>query len=343
MPKDIGTTYLYGTGLGTAGKLGPNRESVMDMVVNIDPFDTPFHNLAPKVPAKHTTEEWLVDTLSATSTAGLTEGSPFAQNDLASPSRVVNITQIFGKYLMVSETQQAVSPYGFSDTFLYEVMKGTREVMRNIEKRIFTVSGGSAAGTMVNPTGGTARAMKTLDDFIQTNRYHVDSTALGRGGTTASVASLSEVVFNRLLELVYIQGGNPGWCFAHPTFKRKLSNQIGGAALGTGGTTITLNMNASERAIVRSINTYLSDFGIINIVTDRWCSISTNAAGDTNNLAGILHFLELPRCQIAYLRPLRFRQLAADGDRVRGMVIGELTLKVLAEKACGSLVGIDER
>lgn len=334
MAFQLGSAYLYGIAGGSV-----NRESVADMIVNIDPFDAPLHNLAPKVPAKHTTEEWLVDTLAATSITGRPEGQAFYGDDLGVATRVTNVTQIFAKHIIVSETQQVVSPYGFSDTFLYEVMKGTREVMRNIEKKILSASGASALGTAVIASAGTARSMKTLQDFLTTNKHHVDAAALGRNaGIASNVASLSEGSFNKMLELIYTNGGNPGWCFAHPSYKRKIS-AFSGNPLQTGTASITLNINAAERAIIRSINSYLSDFGLINIVTDRWAPVSSTAMA--SDLDGRLFFLELPRVQIAYLRPLRFRQLAADGDRVRGMVIGELTLKVLAEKGSGQMFAID--
>jgi len=332
---DIGTAYLYGIGAGSV-----NRESVADMVVNTDPFDTPLHNLAPKVAARHTTEEWLEDTLAATSTAGRPEGQAFNADTVAAASRKINITQIFGKHVAVSETQQVVSPYGFSDTFLYEVMKGTREVMRNIENRLFAGSDGSVVGTVkAISADGTARVMKSLDDFLTTNKHHAGSTALGFSAMQGSAAaSLNEGCFNAMLQKIYENGGNPGWCFAGPAYKRKIS-AFAGNPLVTGSASITLNINASEQAIIRSINSYLSDFGLINIVLDRWAPVSSAATG-ANSLKGRIYFLELPRVQIAYLRPLRFRRLAADGDRVRGMVVGELTLKVMAEKGSGVMYGI---
>jgi hypothetical protein len=335
---DMGSSYVYGTGAGSI-----NRESVMDLVTNVDPFDTPLLNMAPKVPAKHTTEEWLTDTLAATSTAGRGEGAAFAQAAISAPSRVTNITQIFGKDVLVSETQQAVSPYGFSDTFLYEIMKGTREVMRNIEKRILSASGGSASGEATAASAQTGRVMKSLDDFLTTNALHADSTALGQSDSAsgASAVSLPESSFNTMLQVIYTAGGNPGFVFAAPVYKRLISGWVG--SITTGATAATVQLFASERQIVRSVNSYLSDFGLINIVLDRWSPQATNTTSDNNDNTGTLHFLELPRVQVAFLRPLRFRKLAADGDRVRGQIVGELTLRVLNQAGSGRISGINNR
>jgi hypothetical protein len=332
---DMGSAYVYGIGAGSV-----NRESVMNLVTNVDPFDTPLLNMAPKVPAKHTTEEWLTDTLAATSTAGRGEGAAFAQAAVSAPSRVLNITQIFGKDVLVSETQQAVSPYGFADTFLYEIMKGTREVMRNIEKRVFSPSDASAAGEATSATAQTGRVMRSLDDFLDTNEWHADKDTIGGGDSTASAACLPEARFNKALELIYTAGGNPGFCFASPAYKRMISGYAGAISAGTSAATVQLF--ATERQIVRSINSYLSDFGLLNIVLDRWAPQSAiTSAADESDMAGTIYFLELPRVQIGFLRPLRFRRLSADGDRVRGQVVGELTLRVLNEAGSGRIRAIN--
>jgi hypothetical protein len=335
---DMGSAYVFGIGAGAV-----NRESVMNMVTITDPFDTPLLNMANKVPAKHTTEEWLNDVLAATSTAGRGEGQAFTQDAIVAPTRSTNITQIFGKHILVSETQQVVSPYGFSDTFLFQVMKGTKETMRNIEKRIFSPSDQSAAGEATAATAQTARVMRSLDDYLTTNSWHADSTALGQSDSAsgASAVSLGEEHFNTALQLIYTQGGDPGFCFAAPAYKRMISGYAGN--ITANATAATINIEATDRQITRAVNSYLSDFGLLNIVLDRWCPQGANTAANNDDNNGTIYFFELPRIQIAFLRPLRFRRLAADGDRVRGMVLGELTLRVLAESVCGRIFGINNR
>ena len=337
MAFDLGTSYLYGHVAGVV-----NRESVLDMISNVDPFDTPLLNMMPKVPAREVTEYWLQDTLAATSTGGLAEGRPFAAADQTAPSRLSNITQIFGKDIAVSETQQAVSPYGFDDTFLYQIMKGTREVMRNVERRLFSPSDQSAVGTaVIASAAGTARAMKSLDDFITGNSWHAAGTAIGglSAGTELSAARLSETSFNTALQLIYQDGGQPGFIFASPSSKRMISGYAGTVAAG--GSTPTVYLNATERQIIRSVNSYLSDFGLLNVVLDRWEAQAANGPTDHTDRNGTIHFLDLPKVQAAFLRPIRFRRLAADGDRVRGQITGELTLRVLSGGlAMGRIWGI---
>lgn len=328
---DFGTSYLYGfTGTGV------NREDVVDAIFNIDPFDTPFFQMAPKVPANHTTVEWLEDSLAATSTAVRTEGQAFTQDNISAATRVTNVTQIMGKHFIVSETQQVLNPYGYTEAFLYEAMKASREVMRNFEVSFFRSSGGSATGSGTAVTGMDGRVMKSLDDFIVSEKHHVNSTTLGGSDSTsgASATGLQESAFNTALELIYDNGGNPNWVFTAGPGKRAISSFAG--AITSGTTALTIFTNASEHAIDRAVNSYRSDFGMLNVALDRFVP----KGGTGTNLNGAVYILELPRTQIAILRPIRFEQLAKDGDRVRGMTLGELSLKVMNQAAHGRLLGV---
>src|SRR6185503_12106948 len=113
MPFD-GTTY----GFGVAAGVGANREDLLDLISNIDPYDTPFVTSAPKVKANAVLHQWLTDTLPATSTAGLNEGDDFGVGTATTrPARLTNQCQIFRKDIIVSETQRAVDAAGFRDAF----------------------------------------------------------------------------------------------------------------------------------------------------------------------------------------------------------------------------------
>lgn len=345
---DIGSSYLYGfTGTEV------NREDVMNAIINADPFDTPLLNMAPKVPVAHTTVEWLehsLDNVTAV-TGGRPEGQAFTQDNITVPTRKTNITQIFGQHVVVSETQQTVSPYGFTDTFLYEVMRKTKNVMRGIESSLFRASGSSATATI--PSGTTAatglnvRRMKSIQDFLSTanapgtNNRHPDHTELGGGNATASAMSLAEDRLNTFLQILYGEGGNPTHIFASPAVKRQISAYDGSIVAAAASTALSININATDQQIIRSVNSLITDFGLVNVVLDRWVPQASSVVGDlAADLNGTVFFLELPRIQIGFLRPIRFKRLAEDGDRVRGMVVGEVTLKVLAHKVHGKLYGV---
>src|SRR5262252_8035676 len=112
---NIWSTYGVGFGAGSA-----NREDLLDLITNIDPWDTPFYSSAPKVECNHTTHEWLTDTLSATSVAGAIEGADFSADALSNRSRLSNRTQIFRFDILVADTQRAVNPAGVRDEYEYQ-------------------------------------------------------------------------------------------------------------------------------------------------------------------------------------------------------------------------------
>lgn len=328
---DFGTTYLYGPTGASA-----NREDIMSAVFNNDPYDTPYFQLAPKGPANHTQVEWLEDSLAATSTAVRSEGQAFTHDTITSPARSINVTQIMGKHFIVSKTQLAVNPIGFSNAFLYEAMKASREVMRNFEVSFFRSSGGSATGAGTSVTAVTARAMKSFDDFITSEKWPVSTTALG--GTDfasgASATTMREVVFNTLIQRLWENGGNPNWVFTAGPGKRTISAYDGTIVANAVG--ITINENASSSTIQRAINSYITDFGLVNVALDRF--VPKGGTGAT--LDGAVYVLDMPRTQIAILRPIAFERLADDGDRVRGMTLGELSLKVMNQNSHGRLHGL---
>ena len=53
--NDVGMSYKYG-GINPSqaqSALGANKEDLLDQIINIDPFDTPWVSQAPKTTAKH--------------------------------------------------------------------------------------------------------------------------------------------------------------------------------------------------------------------------------------------------------------------------------------------------
>jgi len=152
-PGNVGT-YFYGFAAGALF----NREDLLEVITNVDPWDTPFVSQAPKVKASHVYHEWLKDYLPATSTAGAIEGDAFSFSTYGgntTPARVVNVCQIFRRDVAATETQRAVNPAGFKDSYAYEVAKATKAVARNLEATIFSAAasatGSSAAGIVHYP------------------------------------------------------------------------------------------------------------------------------------------------------------------------------------------------
>lgn len=306
---------LFTYDIGFAAGSG-NREDLSDLVINIDPTDTPLFTMIPKGTAKHTTHDWLTQGLAATSTAGVLEGHAFSSATLTGRTRRTNVTQIFGKDVDVSNTQRAVNPAGIEDEYTNQIELGLAEKSRDVEARLLAASGASATGAT-----GTIRVLSNLQDFIQDNRFHVDATAIdGAGVSTATAHTLLEEQFNGGLNQAFNDGGKPDTILLSPRNKRQISRNFAGMQ------NTRQNIQAQDKRLVNVIDFYDSDFGLVKLVMDRYVPAMSATAATTTN--GVVFMLEMQNLSLDFLRPFQHIPLAPGGDSTRGMVLGELTLKV---------------
>lgn len=326
-PGNFGT-YGFGFAAGT----GANREDLLDLITNVDPWDTPWVTQAPKTRAMHVVHEWLADTLAATSTATGTGGSIAVEGDdwayytnTTRPVRVTNNTMIFRKDISVSETQRAVNPAGFKDAYAYEIAKATKELARNLEVWIFhgsstaSVTGSSAAARYMIGLAGFVNATATSTNYP----YVINATALN----AATASAISSTQFNDALQNAYTNGGNPEQVYVSPAIKRQLS-----------AFTVSQqnrNIAAIDQKLVNSIDFYVSDFGVVQIVLDRWVPQATNTGTTTaaSDVSGVLFFLERSKNRLAWLRPMQHTLVGKRGDSVAGTILGEVTLECLNGKS----------
>lgn len=110
------------------------REDLINAIYNVDPFKTPFLNMAKKDSAKQTNHEWDTDSLAAQNlnNAAVEGDDPTAQN-LAVTARMGNYTQISTKTVQISGTTQAVVAAGGSNKMGYQLLKKSKELKRDME------------------------------------------------------------------------------------------------------------------------------------------------------------------------------------------------------------------
>lgn len=321
------SVYTAGGTFSGTGNQGSNREDLIDLIVNIDPWDTPLFTKAPKTVAKNTLHEWLTDALQATATTFYAdEGADFGAGNstMTARTRVNNWTMIFRRDIIVSQTQRAVDPAGVQDEYGHQVMKGLKEVARVIESTFF-------ADATTATASSAPRVMKTLETFITTNDYQANSPAIGGAGT-ATATIISEAVFNGMLDAIFTQGGNPDTVYVNSKGKRQISGF-------TTNTSVSRNIALNDKRLTNAVDVYESDFGLIQIVLDRWVPQGGTATNSTES-AGRAFFIESALVRVAFLRPIKHVPLPPAGDAARGMVLGELTLEVGNEKALGVMTHI---
>lgn len=332
-------TYTFG---GGDLKSGIQREDLLDQITNVDPWETPWVSQAPKVTARHVYHQWLKDTLSPQNTNGATEGSDWALDTTTSPVRESNVTMILRKDIGISETERSVDTAGFKDHYAYEVQKATKELAIKLEKIVFSNV------TQATGSATTARVMKPLQGFITTNASFAGAlTGTQVGDATNKSGQLDALDFNDMLNKIFVAGGSPEQVYVSPKVKRQISNFAISANIG--GTNVNVqprNIAAVEKKLVSAIDFYDSDFGLIQIVLDRWVPEATNTstvAASATDISGNCFFLSRAMNRLAWLRPMSHQLVGKRGDSVAGYVVGECTLEVLNEKANGIIKSVNNK
>lgn len=227
-----------------------------------------------------------------------------------------------------------------------------RAIARNIEVTIFVGNGNATAGpTTSTGASATVRQMANLQNFLNVTAnagtYPAMPTSTANPKTDAftelfAVASssagiLTVTMFNDALEQAYDNGGNPEQVFVSPKIKRQVS-----LFTATGQ---NRNIAAVEKKLVAAMDLYFSDFGLIEVVLDRWLPEATNTVTTTaaSDCRGNMFFLERAKNRLAWLRPMQHTLIGKRGDSVGGIVLGELTLECLAPAANVRLAGVQNK
>jgi hypothetical protein len=292
---------------------------------------TPWVTQAPKVECKHVYHEWLKDTLGTVDATGAVEGADYAFESSTTPTREFNITMILRKDIGVTETQRYVNPAGFKDAYAYEIQKATKLLAIKLEKAVFT-SVSTATGA-----SATARQMKNFQDFITTNTAYAGVLGGAVTGAAATAGTLTVKDFNAMLRRVYNAGGSPEQVYVSPTVKQMIS---GFTSIGT---TQPRNIAAIDKKLISAVDFYDSDFGLIQIILDRWIPEAANTAtagASQTDVTGRMFFLQRSMNRLAWLRPMQHFLVGKRGDSVAGIIVGEVTMEVLNEKANGMMKSV---
>lgn len=279
------------------------RESLYNVIANIDPQETQLLSGLGHVSAEAVTDQWLNDTLKTPGPNSRVEGADATYAARTNPTRGSNICQIVAVDVNVSATEDAANKAGMSTRYAYELDKANKEWANDFEYALMR-------GTIASTSGSAVRTMRGLKASITTV------------STSQSGVSLSEDTFNAYLGNAWAQGGKPTEVYVGRVLKRRISGFTAGA---------TKNVDTTDRRLVNAVDVYDSDFGRVKLFLHRFIT----ADADVNyDIVGI----EPERFKVAMLRDPKHEPLAKTGDGKKGMVVGEGTLRSLAERS--SFIGL---
>ena len=274
------------------------REDLQDAIYDISPTTTPFMSTIGRSKAKNTYHEWQTDSLADVNLANAqVEGADATSAVLTPTTRVGNYTQISDKVIQVSTTDDVVDKAGRSTETAYQLSKASAEIKRDMESILLSDQAQNAGGTAL------ARKLGGLASWLTTN---VVDTAGG---------ALTEDMLKEAVLKAYTAGGEPDVLLVSPANKQVVSTFPGIAeqryqAPKTGQT-----------KIVGAADVYMSDFGTLSVVPDRFLSNE------------ITYVLDPSMANVAYLRPFKSQKLAKMGDSEKHLLNVEYTLVVKNEAA----------
>lgn len=293
---------------------GVHHEDLVDVVTILDSFQTPMFSSAPKVRARDVVHSWTVDTLAATSTAGVAEGVDFSGDTLTSPVRLVNGTQIFSRHVFVSDRERDANPAGIRDMYVHQIMKEFKVTARNCESRLWAVnSTGSATGAEAT----TAPLMAGFRGFAITTQ----SSASG-AVTTADIVTLSQTMFQN--------GAEPDSIWFAPASKKQFVN----ATVSSGSGNVR-NIAATDQRLVANIDIFETPFNqMYAVITDRFIPCTTSSAD------GAYYIGDRSMAKIAFYRSPQHKPMGKSGDHTRGIVLFECTLQIDHPSSWGAVTGV---
>ena len=303
------------TGTTAVGDIVGVAEDVEDVIRKLYPMDTWAFTNAAKKKATNVYHQWQTDALaSAVDTNAKIEGDA-ATYTAASPTVMLgNYTQISAKTVRVSGTSQSVKMYGRAKELARLITKYGLEVKRDIEKSFWANKGSEPGGD------STARVAAGMEAQLYANYTKAGSAggttpAFGGGVFTAPTdattpGTFSETDLRGALEQAWTDGGDPSVVVCGPFQKARIATFAGATAFAG---FYNPNQGRTEGAVIGGVSVYVSDFGDHKVVLSRYVRTKTVFCIDPNYVS------------LAWLRPLKYEELAKTGDASNGQIIGEWT------------------
>lgn len=304
-------TFTTGAAIGI-------RESLHDKIWMLNKDEFPFQNAIGGGTAKNTYEEWQTDTLGNANTSNSNlEGDDSTNAAVVPTVRVGNRTQISKKVFQISRTEEQVDKAGRDSEIGYQTMKQGRQLRMDIES-ILLLNQASVA-----ESGATTRKLGGILSWLSTNVSRGSGGSSGgftSGNTVAATngtqRTSTEALLQGVVKSVWDNGGDATILLVGSAQKQVISGFSGIA-------TQFQNTGGKRAKIVAAADIYISDFGELQIVPDRYTSSRDNILCDPS------------MAQVLWLSKIKREELAKTGDSRKFHLVCEYTLKVNNEAAHG--------
>lgn len=295
------------------GDVSRKEDVVLNAVEILTARESFIFNMLAKTEAIDTVHHYLTDTLKAAAANAQKEGDDYAYLGRSTPSRLTNLIQHIHVPFQVSDVQRNVEHYHGRDELERQTEKALMEFANDAEFNILRQ-------TLVSGVSGTAPAMSGIIEAISKATNHTSHTS----GTVWDATILDGLIKDNYDN----SNGDMATELFMGSFLRK----------ATDGFTQKTNVvvNASMTGIVRTVSTYQTAFGTLNLHTHRYIQQSGDATG---RILG----LRPGKLAVAFLeRPYIDNDIARTGPAKKRSVNASLTIEVRNQDSNFFADGLDK-
>lgn len=307
---------------------GSNRETLSDIISNLTPVETPLYNNIGDDTVDGIKPVWQTDTLGTPDVDNAhVEGEIYDYQTVESTGRVSNYTQIFSKRFIVSKTQEVVKKAGKTSDVSYEKIKKGREIKIDMEVAMLANQASNAGSAIVPRRLGGLRAWISTNDLMgvggASGGYNAGTGAID-AATNGTQRAFTKTIMDGMIQSAYVSGGNPDMLMVAPYVKQVFSTFMSDANVAQQRLAAS---KSSQVTIVGAADTYLSDYGTIEVVPNRQM---VRAPG----LARNAFLIERDKLKKGWLRKIKEdTEVAHVSDGIPVVINAEMTLMVLNEAA----------
>lgn len=345
MPSNIATSYDVNAAQGA-------RENLESLLKTVEPTETPLYStLSQSAAPKATLNEWLVDSLEdPVGASGNIDGVDLdlssAKNLIESRARLTNRVATLRDYFAVGRQAEMVdvAPGGTNGLFNASKAKSLIQLKRSIEVAIASgndqSAGSSSAGATMAGLGVWSNPSFQGNTFDTTAKEAFRAVS----GSRVSLASLTEDGLRGLLQSVYTASGAKSnfKLFCGPAVMNKITDYT--RASITDNPSYQFTQDVSGKSLVRSILTYVSDWGSIDLIPDLFLGrfdgtpTGTDTALGTVNTDRAYLIPDDDTVSLKFLEGISVVQLPDNGGGKRAFSEAMLTLRVSNPRALGSII-----
>ena len=320
-------------------------EDVANMIINVDPDKTPFLSMLRRgSKPKGTYFEWLQDThYDGRGDNAVVEGNEAEFANKTPVIRLGNYTQISQRSVVVTDTAQAVSNYGYSKELTYQVMKEALALKKDMEIRLLGNYGSSAGsaktyapdtvsdGTAYQTAGVTAWMTSNVNRASNgANGGWNSNTKLVAAATAGTARDLKEEMFVNMFSQIMTRTEDiPKTVFVPIYQKAMISRTFKGVGTIQPTYPIARGSAPSTLTAISSIDFYQTDFGLVSLMWNRYMP------------EDVCLILNMKKWEIKFLIPYRVIPIARTGETVKRLLSVQYGLCCKHEKSNGIIADLN--